>query len=356
MKLYALILALAAVACTKNKPADTNKQTAAAPEPEQIVNLYIWANYTSKELLDDFTKKTGIKVNESNFGSNEELLAKLQAGGTGFDIAVPSDYMVAVMAKLQLLAELDKTKIPNASNVDPTFLGKSYDPTNKFSLPYAWSITGIAVNRSIYKDPVTSWADLLSNEKAKGKIALLDDVREALGAALKLNGASLNSTDPKELERAKNVLIAAKHNIKAFNTSPIDLIKSGDVALAHMYGQEANLASRDTGGTIEFVIPKEGATMAIDNMVVLKSAPHKEQALALINYLLQASANADFVKRTLSGAVLTGTKALLPAQLQASPVLYPPAPVQAKFEMMTDLGDATALYDRIWSEVKVATH
>lgn len=362
MKISTLLLALAAVACTKNKapePAATASRLAppAAPAPaEQTVNLYIWANYTSKELLDEFTKKTGIKVQESNFGSNEELLAKLQAGGTGFDVAVPSDYMVAVMNKLQLLETLDKAKIPNAQNLDPQFLGKDFDAGNAVSLPYAWSITGIAVNRDAYKEPVTSWADLFQNDKAKGKISLLDDVRECLGAALKLQGASLNSTDPAALSKAKELLIAAKKNVKAFNSSPIDQIKSGDVALAHMYSQEANLAARDSGGKVAFVVPKEGATMAIDNMVILKSAPHKEQAYKLMNFLLEAKVNADFVQRTLAGPVLTATKAALPPALQASPVLYPQPDIVAKFEMMKDLGDTTTLYDRIWSEVKVSSH
>ncbi len=355
-------LALGGFACTKEKPAVEPAKSAAQPAAqstapaEQVVNLFIWANYTSPELLAEFTKKTGIKVQESNFGSNEELLAKLQAGGAGFDLAVPSDYMVAVMAKLGLLETLDRTKIPNFANLDPQFLGKTFDAKNEYSVPYAWSITGIAVNKKAYPDPVTSWADLLQNPKAAGKVSLLDDVREVIGAGLKLNGFTLNSTDPAALDKAKQTLLLAKKNVKAFNSSPIDLIKSGDVAIAHMYAQEAMLAARESGGSIEFVVPKEGATLAIDNIVLLKNAAHKDAALQLVNFLLETSANVDFVTRQMAGPVLKDTRSKLPESLKNHPVLFPSPEVLAKFEMMQDLGEATALYDRAWSELKAASH
>lgn len=381
--LAATLLALgAAMACTKNKPegpsapAEAPKAedtvaakpeaapaTAAAatntapPAPgDKVVHLYIWANYTSPAMLSEFTARTGIKVVESNYASNEELLAKLQAGATGYDIAVPSDYMVSVMGKLGLLETLDKGKVPNVKSLDPAFTGKGYDPDNAISLPYAWTTTGIAINKAAYPDPVTSWADLLDNPKAAGRISMLDDVREAMAAALKLNGFSLNSTKPEELQKAKETLLAAKKSIKTFNSSPIDAIVSGEVALAHMYGQEAIQASRESGGKVEFVIPKEGGTLAIDNLVLLKSAPHKEEAYQLMSFLLELKSNVDFVKRVSGGPVLKDTKGLLPVELQSHPGLFPPADVLSKCEMMQDLGDVTAQYDRIWSEIKVSSH
>lgn len=211
------------------------------------MNLFIWAEYTSKPMLEEFTKKTGIKVNESNYASNEELLAKLQTGATGFDLAVPSDYMVSVMAKLALVQELDKSQIPNAADLDPKFLGKTYDPQNKVSLPYGWAITGFAVNRSLYDGPAASWADLLQNEKVKGRVSLLDDVREALATTLKLQGSSLNTQNPEELARAKAALAAAKKkNIKTFNSTPADILTAGEVLIAQMYSTEALVAARDS--------------------------------------------------------------------------------------------------------------
>lgn len=337
-------------------PAAVPAAAAPAPPAEKVLNLYIWPEYTSAELLQKFTAATGIRVVEANYASNEELLAKLQAGAVGYDVAVPSDYMVQVMAKLAMLKELDKTKIPNLVQADPRWLKQSFDAENKFSLPYAWTITGIAVNRDKYQDPVSSWADLLMNDKAKGRISMLDDVRESLGAALKLDGRSLNATKPAWLDRAKNMLKVAKKNIKTFSSTPADLLTSGEVYLAQMYSQEALVAARDSGKKIEFVIPKEGATIAIDNMVILKDAPHVEEAHAFINFLLDSKINAAYVERTFSGPVVKDVKAALPKALQENQSLFPPEDVLARCEMMQDTGEATVLYDRIWTEVKASSH
>ncbi len=347
-----LALAVSLVGCTKTKPAAEEPKAAEA----KIVNLFIWGDYTSKPLLEEFTKRTGIKVQESNYTSNEELLAKLQAGAQGFDVAVPSDYMVAIMIKLGLLREIDKAQIPNAANLDANFLKKPYDPDNKFSLPYAWSITGIAVNRTAYQEPVTSWADLLANDRVQGRASMLDDMREAIGAALKLNGSSLNSTKPEELAKAKTTLLTAKKGIKAFNSMPAPLLTAGDVVIAQMFSGEASVANRDSGKKIEFIVPKEGATMAIDNAVILKDAPHSAEAHQLINFFYDMATDVDFVTRTLSGPVLAGIKDKLPPEVQANPNLFPSADALARCEMMQDLGPVTADYDRIWSELKAASH
>lgn len=323
---------------------------------ERVVHLYIWANYTSPELLNSFTQKTGIRVIESNYASNEELLAKLQAGATGYDIAVPSDYMVSIMNKLNLLENLDKSKLPNVSNLDSQFLGKAFDPQNIVSLPFAWSITGIGVNTAAYKDPVTSWADLFNNPKASGRISLLDDVRETLGAALKLQGFSLNTTDKIELQKAKEVLTSTKKHIKAFNSSPTDALMTGEIWLAHMYGQEALLASRASGGKLQFVIPKEGGTLALDNLVILKSAKYKDEAHQLINFFLEVQNNVDFVTRMASGPVLKDTKARLPTEIVQNPGFFPSTELLNRCEMLQDVGSLTTAYDRIWTEIKVSSH
>lgn len=356
-----LTLLTLAYGCTKTNEAPVTtaakpQAEAAVPAKDRVVNLYIWGDYTSKEVLDEFTRRTGIKVVESNYSSNEELLAKLQAGATGFDLAVPSDYMVSVMGKLGLVQELDKARVPNAKNVDPRFLKKPFDPDNKISLPYAWSITGIAVHRGLYKDPVTSWNAVFDNAAAKGRIAVLDDVREALGAALKLNGASLNATDPKDLGKAQATMLAAKKNIKTFNSMPADLLASDEVMIAQMYSGEALTVGRDSGKSIEFVIPTEGAALSIDNVVLLKDAPHRDEAYALMDYFFDVAAAADFVARTLSGPVVSGVRERLPKEVQANTTLFPSDEILAKCEMMQDLGEQTAAWDRIWSEIKAASH
>ena len=338
-----------------NPQSQATDAASAAPEPK-VVALYIWGNYIDPSLVQEFEKKTGIKVQESNYDSNEALLAKVQAGATGFDIAVPSDYMVTMMAGMGLLEELEKAKIPNVANIDPRFMSRAYDAENKFALPYSWTIGGIAVNKTAYPDPVTSWKDLLDNPKVTGKFSLLDDVRETMGAVLKYHGFSVNSTKPDELQKAKATLLAAKKSVKAFTSSPADLLKNGDVVMAHMYSQEALQAKRDTGGKIDFVIPTEGASMAIDNIVILKGAPHPAEAYAFINYIYEMASNSVNVAKIFTGPVVKNVRTLVPADVQNEANLFPTDATFAKTEMLQDLGEATAEYDRIWSEIKAAAH
>lgn len=341
--------------CTKLWKKSSSAETSDSAQPRTL-NLYIWAEYTSPTLLAAFEKKTGIKVVESNFASNEEMLAKLQAGVTGYDVIVPSDYMVAVMIKLGLLAPLEKERIPNLKNLDKKLLGKPYDPENRFSLPYSWSTTGIAVNRDLFKDPVTGWDTVFSDAKVAGRVSMLDDVREVMGAALKFQGQSLNSRDEKALADARDLLLKSKHRFKAFNSTPIDLIASGEIMLAQMYSGEALIAARDSGKPIEFVIPKEGATIAIENLVVPTSSSRKAEAMEFINFLFEETSNIDFVTRVLSGPVVAGIRVKLPPEVGANMSLFPDDATLKNCEMMEDLGETTATYDRIWSEFKAAGH
>jgi len=348
-------LMLMTLSCTifKKRP-DSQANGLRSSEDASVLNLYIWADYTSPSMLRDFTSQTGIEVRESNYASNEELLAKLQAGATGYDLIVPSDYMVSVMIKLGLLQRMDHQRLTRLAEVDPRFLARSYDPRNEWSVPFSWAVSGIAVNTKAYKDPVTSWNDLLRNQKVRGRTSLMDDVREALAVALKLDGHSVNTKNPSELAQAKNTLITAKKNLKAFNAFPSTLITTGEVIMAHMYSGETMVAARDSGKPINFVIPKEGSVIAIDNMVIPRGAKHVDAAYAFINFFYQARVNADFVQRMFYGPIVRGAEAYLPAELKHHPILFPKDSTIQHFEMLNDLGDATPLYDRIWLEVKVS--
>jgi spermidine/putrescine transport system substrate-binding protein len=318
----------------------------------RVVNLAIWSNYVSQITIDAFEKKTGIKVQMSNYSSNEELLAKLQAGAAGYDVVVPSDYMVSAMTHLGLLQKLDYKKIPNSGEIASQFLKKNFDPANEFSLPYDWGTTGIAINRSLYKGQIRGWKDLFSNPDLAGKLTLLDDVRETLGAALKSLGYSLNSKNPEELAKAKELLVKVKSRVKAFTSEPLMPLVNGETAVAHAYMSDALQARKQTGGKIEYIIPEEGATLWIDNLVVPKSAMHVEEAHALINFLLDAHTNAATVTAVFVAPTGKNTFALLPPELQNDPALFPKAGVLNHLEMLQDLGESLALWDRIWTEVK----
>lgn len=332
-----------------------SSETSSASDPKsgpRVVNLAIWSNYLAPELLTEFEKKTGIRVQISNFSSNEELLAKLQAGASGYDVVVPSDYMIYVMIKLGLLRALDYQQLPNRITLDSKYLKKPYDPENKFSLPYDWGTTGIAVNRALYSGKIESWKDLLTREDLAGKFSLLDDAREVLGASLRSLGYSLNSRNPEELKKAEGVLKKARKRVKSFTSEPMMPLIHGEIAVAHVFASDALQARKATHGKIDYIIPSEGGTFWIDSLVVPASAAHVKEAHALINFLLEGSSNVTTVKNVWVAPATKDAFSMLPKDMQENPMLFPPLAVMAKAEMIEDLGDFVASWDRAWTEVK----
>lgn len=357
--LVCLSVLVGLTSCTKSPENAAPVGQAAAPEAskaggaEREVNLAIWANYLPPDIEAQVLKATGVRLKISHFSSNEELLAKIQAGATGIDVAVPSDYMVDILAKTDQLEPLDKAQIPNAAGVDPKLLKQPFDPENKFSIPFAWTTAGIAINRELYKGQLKSWKDVFATKDLAGKISFLDDVRETMAPALKANGYSVNSTNPEELKKAQATLKEFRPRLKMFRSDTIDLLVNKEVSVAQTYSIDALRANRKLGGDhITYFIPEEGGTIAIDNMVILKSAKNKTEALALINFFLKPETNIEFVKSVLAGPVLTGTRAALPKELQENQALFPSDATRKKLESIHDVGEATRLYDRAWTELK----
>lgn len=338
-------LFLALTACTKKS---TTQDKAASQE----VNLAIWGNYMAPEIQKKFTEQTGIKINISNYSSNEELLAKVQSGASGIDVAVPSDYMVQIMIKTGLLEELKIDQIPNAKLISSEWLNPAYDQGNKFSLPYGWSTTGIAINRELYKGSIKGWKDLFNSKDLKGKVSLLDDGREVAGAALKMNGFSLNTTKTEELKKAKEDLLSFKPQVKMFRSDTIDALTNKEVAVAQAYSVDALQAAAKTNGKIEYVVPSEGSTLSTDNVVIMKGSKNPQAALQLINFLLSSEANLSFVKNVYGGPILNSTIESLPPEMKNNKGLFPGKETLAKMEKMVDLGESTRLYDELWTEIK----
>jgi spermidine/putrescine transport system substrate-binding protein len=352
--LLGAVFSLISMGCTKEKAAGAAANQAAEASKLKVVNLTVWTNFVTPEMLDEFEKKTGYKVQVSNYSSNEELLAKIQAGAQGYDVAVPSDYMVAAMRNLGLLNELDLTKISNAKNLDPQVVKQYYDPANQLSLPFSWGTTGIAFNQKALKAPLHSWKDLFEGKELTGKFTLLDDVRETLGAALKMQGLSLNSKDNAALEKGKVVLVAAKARAKGFTSETLAGLVNGEMAAAHSYSSDALMASSKTHGAIQYIIPEEGCTIWIDNLVIPKGAKNLEGAHALINFLLEPKVQAERAKLLFSAPSNKDSLALLPKDLQENRSLFPDKAKLAKCEMLQDLGESLGQWDRIWTEVKAS--
>lgn len=316
-----------------------------------VLNLYNWAEYMPESIIKGFEQEFGAKVNYDTFSNNEEMLAKLQAGASGYDLIFPSDYMVQVMANLKLLQPLDKAKLKNWKNLGKDWLDLYFDKGNKYSVPYLWGTLGIAYNSLKVKKAITSWNDLW-DDKYKGRIVLPNDSREVIGAILQSCGFSRNSTNKKELQRAKAEFKKLMPLVKVFDTdSPKTLLMSGEVWIGMVWSGEAALANQENP-KIKYVIPKEGGGIFMDNICIPKSAPHKELAHKFIDYVLRPEVSAQLSEAFPYGNPNAASHALTSKKIMSNPASYPPKASIAKAEWLKDVGDFTTEYDRIWTEVK----
>jgi spermidine/putrescine transport system substrate-binding protein len=322
-------------------------------EEEKKLNVYNWDTYIGQTTLDTFKEKTGIDVQYDLFANNEELFGKLKEGNPGYDIIVPSDYMVETMVKVDMLMPLDKAKLSNIGNIDPHFADPPYDPGMAHSLPYMWGTIGIGYRKSKVEKP-TSWADVLASDKYKGRIALLDDQRAVIGMALKLLGYSLNSTNPDEIIKARDLIIKQKPNIKAFAPDEgQNMLAGGDADLVQEWNGDI-LSVMTEDDDLDYVVPKEGGELFVDNMAIPKGAPHPENAHAFLNHILDAEVCKEIVE-TINYATPNGAaRKLLSEELQTNPAMYPPEEVVEVSEHLRELGDATKLYDEAWTAIKAA--
>lgn len=319
-------------------------------DKEQQLNIFTWAEYVSEEIRTGFEDEFGVKVVVDIFASNEDLLAKLHAGATGYDIIMPSDYMVSIMAKEDMLAELERDNIPNFKNISADFLGKYFDPENKHSVPYTFGTAGIAYDSSVVSPDPDSW-QVLWDEKYKKQFSMLDDGREVIGATLKLLGYSFNSTDPDQLQQAKEKLIEQKPLLKRYDSETQDILISKEVALAHSWSGDAIRAAEQLP-TIRYVIPKEGSSQFIDNVCIPKTTQNKLLAEKFINYLLRPEVNAKITEFTKYGTCVPAAKEHLPENLQKHEYIYPSADRMETLEWIIDPGEFMQEYSRAWEEIK----
>jgi len=321
--------------------------------------LYTWVEYIDPEIKTQFEEECGVTVTETNFDSNETLLATLQAGGADYDLVVPSDYMVQIMVDEGMLMELDYNVITNMQHMDPLNVNQYFDPEQKDTVPYFWGTSGFAVDTNVVTDYTASWEMMFDPDSPYcGQISMLDDERETIGAALMYLGYPINDTDPEHLEEAKNLLIEQSACVRAYDSQTNDdLLISGETVLAHIWTGDAILAGLpDSGGRegIVYVIPEEGCTIWQDNMAIPVGAPNAYTAMVFMNYLNIpeiAAQNAEWVGY---GTPNAAAKDFIDPDILADEGIYPPEEVSSSLQWIEDVGDALQLYDRIWTEFKAA--
>lgn len=322
------------------------------------LNIFVWTEYIPVEMQECFELVYGIKVNRDEYSSNEEMYAKVSAGGTNYDLVQPTDYIVPLMIRQGLLQELDQAKLPAMKNFDPNYLNLSFDLGNKYTIPYQAGTDAIVVNTDAVETVPQSWADLWNPEYA-GRMVFLDDSRATIGMVLLTLGYDVNTTDPKQLEEAKNKLAEVVLNVKLFDSdSPKTALIAGDVDLGMTWTGEALLAQQENPA-IQYVYPSEGAILWQDNWAMLKDAPHADAAYAWLNYTMQGDIFwmmlRDFPYTNPNAAALDYAKTSetdLYDTYMNSPITNTPVDAIQNGHRIEDVGDATPLYDNIWVEVK----
>ncbi len=322
------------------------------------LNIFVWTEYMPAEMIECFEMVYGIKVNQDEYSTNEEMYAKVSAGSSNYDLVQPTDYIIALMMRQSLLQELDHAQLPALKNFNPNYLNLPFDPGNKYTIPYQAGTEGIVVNTDTVENIPQSWADLWKPEYA-GRMVFLDESRTIIGVVLLTLGYSINTTDPVQLDEAKEKLAELVPGVKLFDSdSPKTALIAGDVDLGITWTAEALLAQQENPA-IQYIYPTEGALLWQDNWAMLANAPHADAAYAWLNYTMQGDIFwmmlRDFPYTNPNQAALDYAKenqTELYDAYMASPITNTPAEVIASGHRTEDVGEATPLYDAIWVEVK----
>jgi spermidine/putrescine transport system substrate-binding protein len=328
--------------------------------------LYNWNNYISDRTIARFEAECACKVVRDYYSDNEEMLAKLAAGASGHDLIVPTGNAVEALIRSKQLRPLDKTRLARLGNIKPEFLNAFFDPGNRYSVPYAYTVTLIGYNVEKLKAlnlPTDTWAVLFEPrhlEKLKGRVTVLDSQRELMAAAMRYLGYSVNDTDEAKWKRARDLILRAKPYWAAFNASSyIKELTVGNIWLAHGYSNDMFQAKTDAEGAgrpfhIGYSIPREGAVLALDSMVLHKTGRHPELALRFMDFMLEGENSAELSNLIGSGNPNRAAMAYIRPEIAANRAVFPDAAALNRLEMMRDLDrKSRRVLNRIWTEIKL---
>jgi spermidine/putrescine transport system substrate-binding protein len=322
-------------------------------ESQPVLHIYTWADYFKPALVARFEKDYRCRLVFDTFDSNETMYAKIKAGASGYDLLTPTSYMVSLMHSQGMLLELDRSRLPNLTHVDPEYLALAIDKTMDYSVPYMVVNTVIAYLGSRVEDFEPTWA-VFDRPDLKGRMTMLNDMRETIGAGLKFLGYSINTIDAGELDAAKEVVIRWKKNIAKYENEQYKTgVASGEFLVVHGYSGDI-LQVQKENPDVRLAVPREGTVISVDDLVIPRGAGEVGLAHTFINFLHQpavAAENTAFLKYLCPNK---DAYPLLPEDLRTNPAVFLEPEVRAKSEIIADLGEANSLYVKAWDEIKAA--
>lgn len=328
-------------------------------EPSKEIVFYNWTEYMDPQILAQFKEQTGITITEDYFSSNEELIAKLQGGASGYALILPTDYAMAVMADGGMLAELNHANLPNLGNINPKFAKNPLYKDMKYCVPYQWGSSGIGYNSEIFTPTQKSWSLIFKakpGDPQYGRMTMLDDVREAFSAALIYLGYDVNTTDEKQLAEARDLLIAAKPALAGYDSdSNEDTVASGENVLSHGWNGDY-LIVQAVNPKVDYFVPEEGSVIWMDGICIPSTASPSDKLAAemFINFLLDGKIGAMLSEYTYYGTPNDAAKQFLPEEYLSNAIVNPSQEVLDHLQFMQPLGEADLIYQRMWDEVKAA--
>ena len=317
------------------------------------LNVLNWGDYIDPDLLRQFEDETGISVKYTTMTSNEEMLVKLASADNIYDVCFPSDYVIEKLTAEDLLYPINKANIPNLSNIDPRFLDLSFDPGNKYSVPYMWGTVGIIYNKTKVSDPVDSW-NILWNEKYAGQILMYDSMRDTIGITLKKLGYDINTRNESDILAAQEALIAQKPLVRAYLTDDIKMeLINGSAALGVVYSGDAVYCISENPD-LAYAVPKEGSNVWFDNIIIPKTSKHTAEAEQFINFLCDAKVAAQNSAYIGFSTPNAAALKLMDPSYAADPTYNPPQDVLDRCQIFQDLGDFVKAFSDAWTKVKAA--
>ncbi|WP_431300391.1 extracellular solute-binding protein [Tabrizicola sp. BL-A-41-H6] len=325
---------------------------AAAAHAEGELQLYNWGNYTSPEVLAKFEAETGIKVTVTDYASNDEALAKIEAGGSGFDLVVPSNSFIPIFLEKGLIQPLDLSKLPNHKNIAPEWMDVSWDPGRVSSVPWQWGSTGVGVNTSVYKGDINTSAIFLDPpEELKGKINVTPEMMDAISMATLYVGGELCSEDPEVLKKVRDVLMAAKPSWMSMDYGMEDKLATNDVA-ASMYWNGAVMRARLKNPDVKFGYPKEGYVLFMDSVALLSDAKNVEEAYKFMNFIMDPENAAGLSAFARYGNGIAGSDAFMPDDMKTAPEVVIPEEFKAAGQFIPTCSAKAQEYNTaIWTEL-----